>query len=162
MNLNPGSSKIVEKRPPFTFKSGAIYDGRWCGTMRDGYGLQICITIYSNKKGPDGARYEGEWKENKACGNGKFWHVDGDIFEGEWKDDKANGFGTYVHVNGARYEGNWKEDLQDGEGIEMWADGSRYEGCYKDGKKHGTGNYTWVYSSIKSQRAMARNIQGSG
>ena len=26
----------------------------------------------------------GEWKENKAHGKGKFWHVDGDIFEGEW------------------------------------------------------------------------------
>ena len=27
---------------------------------------------------PDGARYEGEWIENKANGKGKFWHVDGD------------------------------------------------------------------------------------
>lgn len=33
-------------------------------------------------QGPDGARYEGEWKDNKACGYGKFWHVDGDIYEG--------------------------------------------------------------------------------
>ena len=32
--------------------------------------------------GPDGARYEGEWKDNKACGKGKFWHVDGDVFNG--------------------------------------------------------------------------------
>ena len=47
----------------------------------------------------------GEWKDNKAEGKGKFWHVDGDVFEGEWKDDKANGFGIYIHVNGAKYEG---------------------------------------------------------
>jgi len=47
----------------------------------------------------------GEWKENKAHGKGKFWHIDGDVFEGEWKDDKANGMGTYIHVNGAKYEG---------------------------------------------------------
>lgn len=26
----------------------------------------------------DGAKYEGEWKDNRANGNGKFWHVDGD------------------------------------------------------------------------------------
>lgn len=41
--------------------------------MRDGFGVQ---------KWPDGAKYEGQWKENKACGYGKFFHVDGDIYEG--------------------------------------------------------------------------------
>lgn len=61
--------------------------------------------------GPDGAKYEGEWKNNKANGRGKFWHVDGDYFEGEWRDDKANGQGMYIHTNGARYEGDWVEDL---------------------------------------------------
>lgn len=43
----------------------------------------------------DGAKYEGEWKVNRANGNGKFWHLDGDtcrfilflLDEGEWKDD---------------------------------------------------------------------------
>jgi hypothetical protein len=28
-----------EKRPPYTFKSGAIYDGEWLGNMRDGFGI---------------------------------------------------------------------------------------------------------------------------
>lgn len=32
----------------------------------------------------DGAKYEGEWKNNKAHGKGKFYHVDGDIFEGKY------------------------------------------------------------------------------
>ena len=49
--------------------------------MKHGYGCQ---------KWKDGAKYEGNWKFNKACGRGKFWHVDGDIFEGEWVDDKEN------------------------------------------------------------------------
>jgi hypothetical protein len=48
--------------------------------MRDGYGVQ---------RWSDGARYEGEWKNNKAHGKGKFFHVDGDIFEGEWQLDKG-------------------------------------------------------------------------
>jgi len=39
-----------EKRPPFTFQSGAIYEGEWKGNVRDGFGTQIW---------PDGARYEG-------------------------------------------------------------------------------------------------------
>lgn len=27
-----------EKREPYTFKSGAIYEGEWVGNQRDGYG----------------------------------------------------------------------------------------------------------------------------
>ena len=53
----------------------------------------------------------GEWKDNRAHGQGKFIHVDGDIYEGKWINDKANGFGIYIHINGARYEGMWKDDL---------------------------------------------------
>jgi hypothetical protein len=56
--------------------------------MKHGYGIQVW---------KDGAKYEGNWRFNKACGEGKFWHVDGDIFEGEWLDDKANGHGVYIH-----------------------------------------------------------------
>jgi hypothetical protein len=32
---------------------------------------------------PDGAKYEGQWENDKANGKGTFWHVDGDIFEGK-------------------------------------------------------------------------------
>ena len=31
---------------------------------------------------PDGAKYEGEWKNNHANGKGKFFHINGDIYEG--------------------------------------------------------------------------------
>lgn len=41
--------------------------------MREGPGTQIW---------PDGAKYEGEWHNNKANGRGKFWHADGDVYEG--------------------------------------------------------------------------------
>lgn len=50
--------------------------------------------------------YEGEWKEDKVNGKGKFYHTDGDICiilllfiiidEGEWLDGKAHGYGTYI------------------------------------------------------------------
>ena len=46
------NSKDREKRPPFKFKSGAVYDGEWVGNMRDGYGIQTW---------PDGAKYEGNY-----------------------------------------------------------------------------------------------------
>ena len=60
-------------RPLVQFKNGATYEGQWLGTMKHGHGTQ---------KWKDGAKYVGQWKFNKACGQGKFWHVDGDIFEG--------------------------------------------------------------------------------
>ena len=91
-----------EKRPPYSFKSGAVYTGEWKGGFRDGFGHQ---------QWPDGAQYEGEWRENRAHGKGQFVHVDGDIYDGQWANDKANGLGVYKHVNGAKYEGMWRDDL---------------------------------------------------
>jgi len=91
-----------EKRPIYTFKTGATYDGEWMGGFRDGIGIQ---------QWTDGARYEGLWKDNRAHGKGRFTHIDGDVYDGEWVNDKANGYGEYHHINGAMYEGYWKDDL---------------------------------------------------
>lgn len=91
--------------------------------------------------------FQGEWKNNKAHGKGKFFHIDGDIFDGEWLEDKANGYGVYNHVNGAKYEGYWKDDLQHGYGKEVWADGSKYDGDYYFGKKQGKGIF-YIYFSF--------------
>ena len=48
--------------------------------MKEGFGVQIW---------PNGAIYEGTWKQNKANGSGKFIHPDGDYYDGDWKDNKA-------------------------------------------------------------------------
>ena len=44
------------------------------GAIRQGYGLQVW---------PDGAKYEGYWKNNVAEGRGTFYHIDGDIYDGK-------------------------------------------------------------------------------
>jgi len=125
-------NQALEKRPPFTFKSGAVYEGEWLGGFRHGQGTQLWV---------DGACYDGQWAENRAHGLGKFTHVDGDVYEGDWANDKANGQGVYQHVNGAKYDGQWSDDLQHGKGTETWADGSCYQGDYANGRKHGIGGY---------------------
>ena len=38
---------------------------------RSGQGTQVW---------PDGAKYEGDWEDNKANGKGTFYHADGDIY----------------------------------------------------------------------------------
>lgn len=45
--MQPG---VREKRPPFTYKTGAVYEGEWMDGVRDGHGVQ---------NWPDGAKYEG-------------------------------------------------------------------------------------------------------
>jgi hypothetical protein len=44
---------------PFTLKNGAVYTGQWLMGMRDGFGTQLW---------PDGSRYEGQWRNDKANG----------------------------------------------------------------------------------------------
>jgi hypothetical protein len=31
---------------------------------------------------PDGSKYEGQWQNDKANGQGKLVHADGDVYEG--------------------------------------------------------------------------------
>jgi len=66
---------LLKERPPYTLKIGAIYDGKWKGNARDGFGIQ---------QWKDGAKYVGEYVNNKVHVKGKFYHIDGDVFEGEW------------------------------------------------------------------------------
>ena len=46
--------------------------------MRHGPGVQVW---------PDNAKYEGEFKNDKANGKGKFTNAKGDIYDGEWAND---------------------------------------------------------------------------
>jgi hypothetical protein len=91
------------KRPLIQLDNGAKYEGEWIKgkDVRDGRGIQIW---------QDGSRYEGYWRNNRACGRGRLIHSDKDIYEGEWLNDKAHGYGKYMHLDGSSYEGYWKED----------------------------------------------------
>lgn len=105
----------LEFREEVVYHDGAVYKGQLkVGTdIRHGFGIQVW---------PDGAKYEGNWRENVASGRGKFYHIDGDVYDGKqsctllinylgnWDNDKANGYGVYLHSNGSKYEGDWKDD----------------------------------------------------
>ncbi len=36
---NNANTDKIDHRPPYTFKSGAVYEGEWRGNMREGYGV---------------------------------------------------------------------------------------------------------------------------
>lgn len=129
-----------QERSTLIFDNDATYTGTLKnGTIRHGYGIQ---------KWPDGAIYEGEWRDDIAEGKGKLVHVDGDVYYGEWKNDKANGYGVYQHANGTIYKGEWVDDKQEGNGYEKWGDGTFYEGEYKEGVKHGMGIIHFADGSV--------------
>lgn len=127
----------LEQRDIVVLENGARYRGQWNinSNQREGFGVQIW---------PDGSIYEGQWKDNKANGNGRLIHADGDIYDGHWVADKAEGYGDYKHLDGSRYEGEWLLDKQHGKGKECWNDGSSYEGQYMQGKKNGRGLFKWA------------------
>lgn len=58
---------------------------------------------------PDGAKYEGEWQNNKRHGRGLWTRPDGMKYEGGWENDKPNGQGTLTLPNGNKRIGLWKE-----------------------------------------------------
>jgi hypothetical protein len=147
---------ILEKRNPQEHKQEKIiYYGEWDKNknVRHGRGIQIW---------PDGAKYIGNWKNDKACGKGKLYHPDGDIYEGDWDNDKPNGYGIYTHSDGTRYEGEWEDDKQNGKGKELWPDGAVYEGDYKNGQKNGYGKFSWIDGSVYTGQFKDNNINGEG
>ena len=82
---------------------GKVYKGQYekKSMNRDGIGIQFW---------PDGSKYEGTWRNDKANGKGRMTHANGDIYDGCWENDKANGYGVFIDINNAKYEGYWKDD----------------------------------------------------
>ena len=55
--------------------------------------------------------YEGEWRDDKISGKGKYSHANGDVYIGEFLNGLANGNGEYVYSKGSKYIGDWKDDM---------------------------------------------------
>ena len=66
--------------------------------QRDGCGVQLW---------PDGSKYEGMWRNDKACGKGRMTHANGDIYEGNFEKGKRHGYGVYSAHDHTVYEGEW-------------------------------------------------------
>ena len=59
----------------------------------------------------DGAKYSGEWQNNKFHGQGTMTWPDGTKYVGEWQNDKRTGLGKIFFPDGTTEEGVYKDDV---------------------------------------------------
>ena len=57
---------------------------------------------------PDGAKYVGEFKNDKRHGQGTFTWPDKDKYVGEFKDGLKSGQGTLIYADGEKYVGEFE------------------------------------------------------
>ena len=118
---------------------GNYYEGKFLDGKKDGKGL----ILYKN-----GAKYEGEIKNNLHNGFGKLTQLDGEIFIGQWKNGKINGKGVRYHSNGDVYSGDYVNSIRDGFGKYVFFNGDTYEGQWKNGKANGKGYFKFRNGNV--------------
>ena len=79
------------------------YTGQWTNDNITGFG-RITFSDRTNKA----LFYEGELKNTKYHGHGRFVFRNGDVFEGMYSNSIRNGYGKEVKINGDIYEGTWQ------------------------------------------------------
>ncbi|XP_067873266.1 MORN repeat-containing protein 1-like isoform X2 [Heterodontus francisci] len=113
--------------------------GRYVGEMkqqlRDGFGLYVYPNSFF--------QYEGEWKNGKKHGIGKFLMKDGSYYEGEFVNGEMEGNGfRYWASSGNEYSGQFTQGEIHGYGVKKYLDGSQYEGEFHFGARAGHGALT--------------------
>lgn len=68
--------------------------------------------IYHNK---DLYSYTGQWESGLRHGKGVSTFPNGANYNGEYKDDKQHGQGTYINVKEYTYVGEWVDNLKQGD-----------------------------------------------
>ena len=106
----------------------------WTGLCKNGftsgYGTQ---QWYLNDK--VGNKLVGLVKDGKFVdGQISIFYPNGEKYFGEWRKEKANGLGTYIFKNGNKYEGEFKDYKRHGKGVLTKPDGTRQEGIWSENK----------------------------
>lgn len=111
--------------------------------------------------------YEGETRNGKRHGKGKYTWADGDTYEGDWRDGKRCGRGKLIQYGKSpsgetymkySYDGEWFDSKEHGHGIcvegdfGMYKNDKVYEGEWVNGKRQG--RFVWYLTNSKGGRYM--------
>jgi hypothetical protein len=72
-------------------------------------------------------------------GEGTKKYTNGNKYQGNFKDGKRNGYGKFIWATGSKYKGQWVNNKRQGKGEEILADGTSYVGDFNNDQKHGNG-----------------------
>lgn len=78
-------------------------------------------------------RYEGEFKNGKKHGKGKFIGEDGSEYEGEFVNDERKGNGLLIYPDNKIYKGEFRKNKPNGNGKLERLSGSILEGKWVNG-----------------------------
>jgi hypothetical protein len=100
------------------------------------------------------------------------WSISGgDTYEGEYMNDKKCGEGIYTWKNGCKYKGQFENDLRHGYGEMIFLDGRVEKGSWVDGIQRGrkcfevrtapppNNHRTTVYKKTRISRAMQVKLE---
>ncbi|XP_051814997.1 alsin-like isoform X1 [Acanthochromis polyacanthus] len=154
----------VHGRGTMKWPDGRIYTGNFKNGLEDGYGE--CMTPNKVLNKPD--TYQGQWREGKIHGFGKYKYATGEVYEGcfcdgqrhgygmlssgklaktsssvfigHWVQDRKTGYGVYDDITrGEKYMGLWQDDQRHGSSVVVTQYGVYYEGTFRENKMSGLG-----------------------
>ncbi len=94
-----------------------------------------CKNGYGTYSWANGDRHDGYFKNGQANGKGTRRYFDGAKYIGEYKDDRKHGHGIYLWANGDKFEGEYRNGKRNGKGIRTYADGTRWIGEWRNDKR---------------------------
>jgi hypothetical protein len=117
-----------------------------------------------------GDTYEGDFVNDKRCGNGKMISKDENIsYEGEWRNNLFHGKGKLLKINEQIHNGNWKYGKRHGYGETEYLkedSGGTYEEFYKGNWDNdtisGDGKYTFGNGDVYEGQWLNNKFHGFG
>ena len=90
-----------------------------------------------------GAKFVGEFLDNKSHGQGTYTWANGDQYIGEFRLGSVHGQGTLTFANGDKYVGEWRDDQMHGKGKYLSEEGE-YDGHWEAGLREGQVRERWL------------------
>ena len=126
---------------------------------------------YGEKK-YDNDKYQGELKNGKPEGFGKYTWRNNKCYIGQWKNGKKEGKGAKYHISALpgnkikyfmTYDGYFVNDKYDGEGKYIWTNGEYYKGQGSKGERNGKGTDYYKDGTIRYEGDFVNGkYQGNG
>ncbi|XP_030614260.1 alsin-like isoform X3 [Archocentrus centrarchus] len=154
----------VHGRGTMKWPDGRLYKGNFKNGLEDGYGECVIPNKLLNKADT----YQGQWREGKIHGFGKYKYASGEVYEGcfcdgqrhgygmlssgklaktsssvfigQWVHDTKTGYGVYDDITrGEKYMGMWLDDQRYGNAVVITQHGVYFEGTFRENKMSGPG-----------------------